>query len=182
MSTVSIMNKLEYRKHFSEYHQGYAGFLHIMSAPVLPLNDPPLTEQGLDDFHYFNQLAKKRQALTLVLQGEHVPHKATLMTQFCYLQQKPLWLIASEQLHRQPGSEVARLFAKAELASSILFFDDADALFKGIVDHQRPQQVEQFERLLNYTLSHVGLAIFSISNPKVCAFLRLRIKHAILLP
>lgn len=176
------MRLVNYKKHFSDYQQGAKLGSLLLSAPVMPLKDAPLSEQSVSDMKQTVALTQKNYATNLILSGESDLQKANVLCHLAYRLHKPILFITQDYFAPEHKHSLAGLFADAELTQGILFFDEADALFESALGKKNAEQVFAMQSLLKHASALQGLTVFSVSKPKIASFLGMRIKHHVAVP
>ena len=167
------MDRLEYKKCFTDHQMGFTACFEIWSAPVMPLKEPKMTEHVAAEFKQCLQQAKNQQSVVVLLTGALPSHNAMALAKCSYELKQPVWFIDSSAFEMTDTKQLHRIFAQARLTGSILFFDEADALFAS----QSEDSQTQIDLLLKQASLYTGLCLFHCHKAQVIDKLTLRLAY-----
>jgi hypothetical protein len=177
---------------FSEHHQGYISPVHIFSFPIVPQRDPDISAEDRQHFgDIVTSSAKSDSVLFYGLSTSRINHdKASLLASTSLKLKRQVCLLQCDELVGkfigETEKNLSRLIAEAESNNWILFFDEADALFKhrssfentpnSPIESTRHQRAEH---VIDILFKHNGLLILSIADKSVFSLLKTRFKDCI---
>ena len=179
---------------FSEHHQGYISPVHILSFPIVPQRDPDISPEDRQHFSDIVTSSAKSQSDAVIFYGlstSRINHdKASLLASTSLKLKRQVCLLQCHELVGKYIGEteknLSRLIAEAESNNWILFFDEADALFKQRSSFEstpnspmESTRLQKAEHVIDILFKHNGLLILSISDKSVFTLLKTRFKDCI---
>jgi SpoVK/Ycf46/Vps4 family AAA+-type ATPase len=161
----------DYKKYFSEHHNGPFRKVTLLTRPIKPLLDINGSDASLKDLQDRMFASERGQNKVLTLFDKSSQEKAVLINSAAYHLGRPICLIScADFVHHYIGEtekNITRLMAKAENKKWLLFFDEADALFSAYSsddENEKSLLTIRFDYLLKQMSSHSGLLIVSIDT------------------
>lgn len=173
------MRIAEYKKYFGEHTQTKHTAVQLLRDVVSPLRDPPVTEQGYSQLADAASYAKKDTGQVLALFSQS--HKMTALCLANLADQcgRSVTFVSATFFTDLTVGSLSRLFAGLASHPSILFFDEADALFAKRIAYRDTNDELDKNYLFKLLENYHGLVVLNLEDEQSKQMFELRKKTLI---
>lgn len=176
---LSNVRIAEYKKYFGEHTQTKYSSVQSWTDVVSPLRDAPVNEQGYNQLADAASYAKKGTGQVLGLMSQSNKMTALCLANLAHQCGRSVTFVSPEFFAHLTINRLSSLFAGLESHPSILFFDEADALFGKTISYQDTSEELDADYFFKLLENYQGLVVLDINDAQSKTKLELRKKQVV---